>query len=389
MLLLKNGTIKTMAGPDLANADLLIGDDGKIAAVGQDLTCPEGAAIVRLDGALVSPGLVEAHCHVGLAEEINGAAGNDTNECSEPITPEMRGIDGFNPQDPGVAAALRAGVTTACAGPGSANVIGGTFDVYKLTGVSADEMCIRRDMAMKVALGENPKNCFGSMKKAPYTRMGIAALLRTTLRRTQLYVEQKAHARETGAPQPYDPKLEAMIPVIEGRIPLKVHAHRADDILTAIRIAREFGLRLTLDHCSDGHLIIPQLLDFGAPALVGPTMMRKTKFESTNKDFTTPARLTAAGVKVAIITDAPIIPLYCLPICAGMAVDGGLPEQEAWKAVTINPAEILGVADRVGSLEPGKDADVVVWRGNPITGVHYRAALVIVDGKVVYRDQEA
>ena len=310
MLLIHNGYIKTMAGADIPDGAILIDNSGKIAAIGKtaDIVAPAGEAVTVIDaeGRLVTPGCVEAHCHIGLDNEAMGWEGHDYNETVDPITPQMRAIDSINPQDEAFALAIEHGVTSACTGPGSANVVGGTFTSIKLVGKRVDKMIIKDPIAMKCAFGENPKRCYGQNgKKAPMTRMGTAALLRELLFKTRRYMEDK----ENGKNPAFDMKLEAMVPVLRGEIPLKAHAHRADDILTAVRIAREFGVRLTLDHCTDGALIADELAEEGLPAFVGPSLGGKSKIELRNKTFTTPAILHEAGVPIRIITDAPVIPL--------------------------------------------------------------------------------
>ena len=381
MLLIKNGYIKTMSGEDIPNGCLLIGDDGKIAAVGTDLAAP-GAQEIDAQGRLVTPGCVEAHCHIGLDNEAMGWEGHDYNEIVEPLTPQMRAIDSINPMDEAFDNALQFGVTTACTGPGSANVVGGSFVAIKLAGNRVDNMIVKNPLAMKCAFGENPKRCYGQgMKKSPMTRMATAALLRELLAKTRRYMEDK----ENGKNPAVDMKLEAMIPVIRKEIPLKAHAHRADDIFTAIRVAREYDVDITLDHCTDGSLIVDELAKEGLPAFVGPSLGGKSKIELKNKSFTTPAELHKAGVPISIITDAPVIPLQYLPMCAGLAADAGLPVEEAWKAITINPAVQTGIGDRVGSLEVGKDGDVVIWNADPMSTVGAHAYMTIVDGNIVYK----
>ncbi len=381
MLLIKNGYIKTMAGPDLEKGCVLIGDDGKILAVDTCIDAPE-AQVVDAGGRLVTPGCVEAHCHIGLDNEACGWEGRDYNEAVDPITPQMRAIDSINPMDEAFPNALKGGVTSACTGPGSANVIGGTFAAIKLTGKRVDKMIIKEPIAMKCAFGENPKRCYGQIsKKSPVTRMATAALLRETLFKTKRYLE----AKENGKDPNFDMKLESMIPVLKGEIPLKAHAHRADDILTAIRIAKEFGVGITLDHCTDGALIADELAEEGFPAFVGPSLGSKTKLELINKSFGTPKVLHEAGVKISIITDAPVIPLQYLPMCAALAVKEGLDREEAWKAITINPAVSTGIGHRVGSLEPGKDGDLVIWTADPMENVGAESYTTIVNGKIVYQ----
>ena len=381
MLLIKNGYIKPMVGEDIPNGCVLIGDDGKILSVGASIEC-EGAQIIDAGGRLVTPGCVDAHCHIGLDNQAMGWEGRDYNEIVDPITPHMRAIDSINPQDEAFPLALQGGVTSACTGPGSANVVGGTFVAIKLYGKRVDKMIIKDPIAMKCAFGENPKRCYGQGgKKSPMTRMATAALLREVLFKTKRYLADKEAGKNPG----FDMKLEAMIPVIKGEIPLKAHAHRADDILTSIRIAKEFGVGITLDHCTDGSLIADELAEEGLPAFVGPSLGSKSKIELANKSFTTPRDLTAAGIKVSIITDAPVIPLQYLPMCAALAVNAGLDADTAWKAITINPAQSTGIGDRVGSLEAGKDGDVVIWTADPMTTVGAESYMTIVDGKIVYQ----
>ena len=382
MLLIKNGHIKPMVGQELENGCVLIDDNGKIAAVSAFIDAPEGATVIDAQGRLVTPGCVEAHCHIGLDNEGMGWEGHDYNEITDPVTPHMRAIDSINPMDEAFGLALQGGVTSACTGPGSANVVGGTFVAMKLSGIRVDKMIIKNPLAMKCAFGENPKRCYGQgAKKSPMTRMGTAAVLRELLFKAKRYLEDK----EAGKNPAFDMKLEAMIPVMKGEIPLKAHAHRADDILTSIRIAKEFGLNITLDHCTDGALIAGELAEEGRSAFVGPSLGSKTKIELRNKSFTTPKVLHEAGVPISIITDAPVIPLQYLPMCAGLAINSGLDYEEGWRAITINPAVQTGIGDRVGSLEVGKDGDVVIWTADPMVTLGAEAYTTIVDGKVVYQ----
>ena len=381
MLLIQNAHIKTMAGEDLPNGCLLV-EDGKIAAVAPVIGAPAGAQVIDAQGRLLTPGCVEAHCHIGLDNQAMRWEGMDYNEIVDPVTPQLRAIDSINPQDEAFGLALRSGVTTACTGPGSANVVGGTFAILKLAGKRVDKMVLRSPAAMKCAFGENPKGCYGQNKKqSPMTRMAVAALLRELLMRTIRYRDDKA----AGKNPPLDMKLEAMLPVVNGEIPIKCHAHRADDILTAVRIAREFDLKLTLDHCTDGEIIADELAEEGCPVFVGPSLGGKSKVELRSKSFTTAGTLYRAGLTVSIITDAPVIPLQHLPLAAGLAAAAGLPMDEAWRAITINPARSLGISDRVGSLEPGKDADLVLWTADPLTTIGGEAYMTIVNGEIVYQ----
>jgi imidazolonepropionase-like amidohydrolase len=382
MLLIKNGKVKTMVGEDIENGYVLIGDDGKIASVGASIEESADMTVIDAEGRLVTPGCVEAHCHIGVHNSAMRWEGADYNESSDPVTPQMRAIDGINPIDETFELAIKHGVTSACTGPGSANVVGGTFAAIKLVGNRIDKMIIKDPVAMKCAFGENPKGVYGQNgRKSPVTRMATAALLRDLLYKSKRYLEAKEEGKEPN----FDMKLEAMIPVMKKEIPLKAHAHRADDIFTSIRIAKEFDVDLTLDHCTDGALIADELAAEGYPAFIGPSFGSKTKIELAHKSFTTPGILHKAGVPISIITDAPVIPLEYLSMCAGFAFSAGLPYEEAWRAITINPAKQTGIGDRVGSLEVGKDGDVVIWAADPLTTVGAEAYVTVVDGKVAYR----
>ncbi len=384
MLAIKNAKIYPVDGPVIENGTVLI-DGGKIAQVGANVVIPVGAEVIDAGGRSVYPGFIDAHCHLGMMEAAIQFEGDDVNEATDPVTPQMRGIDGFNPVDETVKEALEAGVTCCATGPGSANVVGGTFMVIKTHGDRVDDMVIKDPLAMKIAFGENPKRVYNSKNKTPSTRMGTAAVLRETLAKAVRYKEQIERAGDDASKLPaYDAKMEAMLPVVRKEIPLKAHAHRADDIFTALRIAKEFGVGITLEHCTEGHLIADHLAKEGAPAIIGPSFGHKSKFELTNKTFKTPGILAKAGVKVAIMTDSPVVPLATLPLMAGMAVQAGMDKADALRAVTLTPAEILGVDNRVGSITPGKDADLSVYDGDAldITG---HAWMVVIDGKVVFK----
>ena len=371
MLLIKNGYIKTMAGKDIKNGCILVNDDGKIEKVGKKIDAPDNCEIIDAEGRLVTPGCIDAHTHIGII---------GCNENVDPLTPQLRAIDNINPTDYDFADALKGGVTAACTGPGSANVVGGTFAAIKLYGKNVDKMVIKQPIAMKCAFGENPKKVYGGKGKSPFSRMGTAAVMREFLFKAKKYAEDDA----AGKPHAFDMKLEAMIPVMRKELPLKAHMHQADDILTAIRIAKEFDLKMTLDHCTDGSSIAEEVAASGFPALVGPLLGNKSKVELLGKSFKTPGILHKAGVKICIVTDCNVLPIDVLPLCAGLAVSEGLDYEEGWKAITINPAEIAGIADRVGSIEKGKDADIVIWTHDPLTSVQARSYVTLVDGKVVY-----
>lgn len=384
MLFINNAKIYTMTDQVIENGSILI-KNGKIVDIGKDIIAPLDVKVIDAEGRLVTPGFVEAHCHLGMWEDSIGFEGSDGNEMVDPITPQLRAIDGINPMDITFDEAREGGVTTAITGPGSANVIGGTFAAIKTYGHRVDDMVIKEPIAMKIAFGENPKRVYNSQKKSPVTRMATAALLRETLFKAQAYLEKKENAEDESKKPDFDLQMEALIPVLKKEIPVKAHAHRADDIFTSLRIAKEFDLDITLDHCTEGHLITEDLVREGKGAIVGPTLGDRSKFELKNKTFDTPKVLNEAGIKIAITTDAPVIPLQHLSLCAGLAHKAGLDEMEAFKAITIYPAEIVGLADRIGSLEVGKDADLVIFDGNPVKDVDFQTFMTIIDGKIVYQ----
>ena len=376
--LIRGGLVHDAVHRDACKADILLAD-GKIAAIGTDLTAPADAAVFDADGLEVYPGFVDAHTHIGLDGYGIGYEGCDYNEMNDIWTPQLRAIDGINPRDPSLTDARRAGVTCVCTGPGSANVLGGTFLAMKTVGDRVDKMVVRDPVAMKCAFGENPKRCYRD--KCDSTRMSTAAFLRGALMQARDYGARKQAANGDITKMPaYNQKLEALLPVLAREIPLKAHAHQANDIFTALRIAREFNLRLTLEHVTEGHLIVDELAgEKDVPMAVGPSLTFASKFELQNKSWSTPAVLTAAGCHVSIITDSSVIPQQYLPLCAGMAVKAGMDPFDALKAITLNPAEHIGVADRVGSLEVGKDADVVITAGSPFE-VLTEVKAVFIDG---------
>lgn len=385
MLLIKNGTIYTMAGDIIEKGSILI-ENGKIKEIGTEIVAPLDVEVIDAEGKLIYPGFIDAHCHLGLFEDGIGFEGDDVNEMVNPVTPHLRAIDGINPMDRTFEEAYQGGITVACTGPGSANVIGGQFAIIKTYGNRIDNMIIKESAAMKIAFGENPKRVYNGQKKSPMTRMATAAILREELFKAKRYVEKQEKAKEDPSKMPeFDMKLEALAKVIRKEIPLKAHAHRADDIFTAIRIAKEFDVDITLDHCTEGHLIVDELVKEGKYAIVGPSFGHRSKFELKNLTFETPGILQRAGVKVAIMTDSPVVPLHTLPLCAGLAVKAGMNELEALKAITINAAEILGISDRVGSIEVGKDADIVIFDKNPLLDIDVKTYMTIINGNIVYR----
>lgn len=379
--LIKNGLVHDAVHRDAYKADILLAD-GKITAIGSGLTAPADAAVFDADGLEVYPGFVDAHTHIGLDGYGIGYEGCDYNEMNDIWTPQLRAIDGINPRDPSLGDARRAGVTCVCTGPGSANVLGGTFLAMKTVGDRVDNMVVRDPVAMKCAFGENPKRCYRD--KCDSTRMSTAAFLRGALMQARDYGARKQAANGDVTKMPaYNQKLEALLPVLAREIPLKAHAHQANDIFTALRIAREFNLRLTLEHVTEGHLIVDELAkEKDVPMAVGPSLTFASKYELQNKSWATPGVLAKAGCHVSIITDNSVIPQQYLPLCAGMAIKAGMDPFDALKAITLNPAEHIGVADRVGSLEVGKDADVVITAGSPFE-VMTLVKAVFIDGNRV------
>ncbi len=385
MLLLENAIIHPMRQNCIVNEDTFTGSilvkDGKIMEVSSQLMLPDSADCERIDvkHQHVYPGFIEAHCHMGITEEKKGKEGDDCNEMVHPITPMLRAIDAINTMDAAFHDAVRAGITAAMIGPGSANVVGGQFAVVKTSGRRIDDLIVKTPAAMKVAFGENPKTNYGDMGISPVTRMGVAGLLRQELTNACQYYKKR------GQIEP-DFHYEAWIPVLEKKIPLKAHVHRVDDIFTAIRIAKEFELCMTLDHCSEGHLIAEELAAEGFPAIVGPDLASRNKIEVQNMAFKTAGVLAKAGVLVAITTDHPVSLIQSLPLCAGLSVKAGLPMQEGLRAITINAARICGVEDRMGSIEVGKDADFAIFDGNPME-VFTNTLLTVIDGQIVYRNE--
>ncbi len=385
MLTIIHGMIKTMTGTDYEDGFVQI-ENGKISALGAMRDCPilkQDIEMIDAKGNLVMPGLIEAHCHMGITEEKKGMEGDDCNENVTPITPYLRAIDAINPMDAAFDDALRAGITSAMIGPGSSNVVGGQFAFVKTKGRCIDEMIVKAPAAMKIAFGENPKVNFSGQNTSPATRMAIAGMLREELFRAKAYQKK----RKTDKNYEKDFRYECWLPVLEGEIPLKAHAHRADDILTAIRIAKEFGLSMTIDHCSEGHLIAQEIKESGFPAIVGPDMASRNKIEVQNMAFKTVGILNDAGINTAITTDHPVSMIQFLPICAGLAVKSGLDREEGLKSITIHAAQICGVADRVGSLEVGKDGDIAIYDGNPME-VFTKTLYTIIEGKIVYHKED-
>ncbi|NLX76205.1 MAG: amidohydrolase [Clostridiaceae bacterium] len=392
-MLIINGRIYTMAENGDAQHETLkyengyiLVKDGKIAAVGPMDECPDDTEIIDAKGRFILPGLVDAHTHAGILEDSVGFEGDDVNEMTDPVTPHLRGIDGIYHADRSFEEARQWGVTTVLSGPGSGNVICGQFAALKTFGRSVDEMILKEPCALKVAFGENPKTVYHEKNHAPSTRMATAAILREQFYKAKEYMEEWEEYRkdrENNDKPEFDMRLEALIPALKGDLIVKVHAHRADDILTAIRIAKEFNLKITIDHCTEGYLITDILKENNVKIIVGPMLTDRSKIELRNQTLAAPGILAKAGIPVAIMTDHPCVPVQHLLLCAAIAVREGMPEEDALKAVTINAARAAGIDDRVGSLENGKDADIVIFSGHPFD-YRTKADLTIINGKVVY-----
>ncbi len=393
MLLIKNARILTMTGRVYENG-YIVADQGKIIKLGaykKNMKIPEAeqkdCQVIDAAGSCAMPGMIDAHCHIGMWEDGVGFEGSDGNEETDPVTPQLRAIDGVYHSDRAFTEARENGITTVVTGPGSANVIGGQFAALKTYGRRIEEMILKEPVAMKVAFGENPKTVYHEKRQSPMTRMATAAILRENLLKAGEYkqmLDDYSRDSENNEKPDYDMKMEALLKVLNNEIPLKAHAHRADDILTAIRIAREFNVRITIEHCTEGHLITDILAEEGIPAIVGPILTDRSKIELRNQSIKNPGQLAKAGIKVAIMTDHPCTPIQYLPLCAAMAVKEGMDEEEALKAITINAAEITGISDRVGSLEAGKDADIVLLDGPPLE-LKTRVLYTIINGRVVYQ----
>lgn len=378
--LIKGATIHTLTKGTM-EGDLLL-NNGKIASIDSSIEASPDIPVIDASGLHAYPGFIDAHCHVGMWEEGTGDPGDDGNETTEPITPHIRALDACNVMDEGFTNAVKGGVTTICTCPGSANVIGGYPVVIKTFGKRIDNMLVDDKPAMKCAYGENPKRVYGDNDKMPATRMAIAGLMRETLYKALDY--KKSKESEDGFD--FDFKMEALLPVLNREIPMKTHCHRADDIFTAIRIAKEFNIKITLDHCTEAHLIADELAKEDYPIIIGPTFGNKSKVELREKSFDTPRILFEHGISVSIMTDAPVIPIENLNMCAALAHKAGLPLDEAIKTITINPAKTLGLFHRMGSIEMGKDADIVLWdRENPLD-IYARAKYVFIDGILCHKE---
>jgi imidazolonepropionase-like amidohydrolase len=381
-VLVSGGRVVTLDGDPIDGGDVLV-LDGRIARVGRDLEAPDGVRVVDAAGRWVLPGFVEAHAHLGLREEGEGWAGGDTNELTDPNGARLRAIDAINPADEGFRDALAGGVTTAVVKPGSGNPIGGQTVALKCWGRTVDEMVVRDPVSVKSALGENPKRIYGEKEKLPSTRLGVAAVIRDAFTRAQDYRDRRAFAADRGEPFEHDRTLEVLVRVLDRELPWCQHTHRADDIATALRLADEFGYRLVVNHGTEGHLLADLLAERDVPVVIGPMLTSRSKVELRYRTLRGPGLLARAGVRIAITTDHPVVPIHFLVYQATLAVKEGLDRDEALRALTVNPASMLGLDDRVGSLRAGLDGDLVLWSGDPLD-VMSRALSVFVNGAEVY-----
>ncbi|MER6948726.1 amidohydrolase [Nonomuraea sp. NPDC000554] len=377
-----NGQVVPVDGDPIDGGTVLI-RDGKIAAVGRDVEVPSGVRVVDAAGRWVLPGFVEAHGHLGVHEESEGWAGQDTNEMTDPNGARLRALDAINPADLGFADALSGGVTTAVIKPGSGNPIGGQTVAVKCWGRTVEEMLVREPVSVKSALGENPKRVYGDQKKLPSTRQGVAAVIRDALMKAQDYKAKRAAAVAEGKPFDRDGTLEVLVRVLDGELPWCQHTHRADDIATALRLANEFGYRVIINHGTEGHLIADVLAARNIPVIIGPLFTSRSKVELRHRSLRNPGILARAGVELAITTDHPVVPIHFLVHQATLAVKEGLDPEVALRSITVNPARIMGIDDRVGALRPGLDGDVVIWSGDPLD-IMSRALQVFVSGREVY-----
>ncbi|MEU6645234.1 amidohydrolase [Saccharomonospora sp. NPDC046836] len=364
-------------------------DDGKIVAVGTDadVDIPDGAELIDASGAWVLPGFVDAHAHLGVHEDGEGWSGNDTNEMTDPNGARFRAIDGIDPYEVGFDDALAGGVTSVVIKPGSGNPIGGQTVGVKTWGRTVLDMLFAEEVSVKSALGENPKRIYGEKKQTPSTRLGVAAVLREAFTNARNYAAQRDHARAEGKPFDVDLTLETLARVLDGELYWDQHTHRADDIVTAVRLAEEFGYKLVVNHGTEGHLVADFLAERGVPVILGPLFTSRSKVELRNRTLRAAGIMARAGVRLAITTDHPVVPINFLVYQAALAVKDGLDPDAAIKALTVNPAAILGLDDRIGALKPGLDADVVIWSGDPLD-VMNRAMRVFVRGRDVYHFDE-
>jgi imidazolonepropionase-like amidohydrolase len=383
------GYVVPVDGEPIEGGTVLI-DNGKIVAVGgqAEVDVPEDAALVDASGAWVLPGFIDAHAHLGVHEEGEGWSGNDTNEMTDPNGARFRAIDGIDPFEIGFDDALAGGVTSVVIKPGSGNPIGGQTVGVKTWGRTILDMVFAESVSVKSALGENPKRVYGEKNQTPSTRLGVAATIREAFTKARNYAAQRAHAESEGKPFDVDLTLETLTRVLDGELAWDQHTHRADDIVTAIRLAEEFGYRLVVNHGTEGHLIADVLAEHDIPVIFGPLFTTRSKVELRHRSLRGAGIMARAGVRLAITTDHPVVPINFLVHQATLCVKEGLDPETALRALTVNPAAMLGLEDRVGALKPGLDADVVIWSGDPLD-VMNRAMRVFVKGRPVYHFDEA
>lgn len=384
MFALRGGKIVTVTQGTIEGGTVLV-EGSRIMKVGREVTIPEGTCIYDITDQVVTPGLIDCHTHLGIAEESTGSYGNDKNEAELPLGPHLRALDGINPADPGLRDARCGGITAVIVTPGSENMVGGLSVAIKTAGGVVDQMVIRHPAGLKVAFGENAKRkAMQNQSGCPSTRMGIAALLREQFVKAQNYImRRESHSRNPQLPFERDLALEAFAGVLKEEYPMRAHAHAAEDIMTAIRIAEEFHLPLTLEHATEGHKITEEIAKRQIPCSIGPTLTARVKVELKDRRYETAALLQQAGVKIALVTDHPILPVNSLRMEVVMAISHGLSEEAAWRAVTIDAAEIMGASHRIGSIEKGKDADLVVWNGHPFD-LYSKVMKVFINGQLEY-----
>jgi imidazolonepropionase-like amidohydrolase len=384
------GRVVPISGAPLDSGTILVAD-GKITAVGPDLDIPDDATVIDAAGGWVLPGFIEAHGHVGVHEEAEGWAGSDSNELTDPVTAHVRALDAINPADLGFRDAVSGGVLAVNVNPGSGNPIGGQTAALKCWGRTVDEMLLKAPAGMKSALGENPKRVYGERKQSPSTRLGTAAVIRGALVDAANYLAkldaEQRKPEDERKPVDRDLKLEALGRVLRKEIPWRQHCHRADDIATALRLAEEFGYDLVIDHGTEAYLLADILAAKDIPVIIGPLFTSRSKVELRNRSLANPGKLAAAGVTIAITTDHPVVPINFLAHQATLSVKHGLDRDTALQALTINPARIVGIDDRLGSIEPGKDADLVIWSGDPLD-VLSRVTRALIDGEEIYRFED-
>lgn len=376
------GKVYTISHGVLDRGTILINEAGVIEAVGHDVVIPDGSDIIDAHGQYVMPGFIDSHTHLGVVSDGEGWEGRDGNEMTNPITPGVRIIDAFNPDDVALVDAIQGGITSAWVTPGSGNVIGGLGSTMRLFGKTVDEMILKSPSGMKSAMGENPKRVYGNEKKFPSTRLGVAKAMREAFMKAEDYRNRRAKDPEWAR----DLDMDALSMVLDQQIPLRTHAHRASDILTALRIGREFGVHQIIEHGTEAFKVMDDLLKYNVPVSCGPALVARVKVEVRSRSFATPGILAKHGVKVSIITDHPVVPVQYLVVSAALAVREGMDELDALRAITQTPADFCGVGDRVGSLEPGKEADVVIWTGHPF---EFRSQVdkTLIRGRVVFDRQ--